>query len=155
MKIKGKCIVRSNVIIRGEYSSIVIGRYVHINEGCVVRPGIVPITDSSNQDIAKAIPMTIGSHVSIGKKCVVEAAWIGTNVIVGDGCVISKRVIIKDNCKIVSNSIIPPGMVIPPFSVVAGCPARIVGELTESVVVDIVDQSLAYFDQFVYHLSKS
>ena len=154
--------------MRGEYSSIIIGRHVHIDEGCVIRPGIVLVTDSTSdaassyqevlsnvKDTAKAIPMTIGSHTSIGKKCVIEAAWIGSNVIIGDGCVVSKRVIVKDNCKIVSNTIIPPGMVIPPFSVVAGCPGRIVGELPESVVVDIMDDSLVYFDRFVSNLSKS
>jgi len=176
VKLKGKCIIRSKVIIRGEYAPIIIGRYVHIGEGCVIRPAVVTVTTNNNDsspsiattaasstnhnnqtisniiDMPKSIPMTIGSHTNIGKECVIEAAWIGTNVIIGDGCVISKRAIIKDNCKILSNTIIPPGMVIPPFSVVAGCPGRIVGELPESVVVDFVNDSLFYFDQFVFKI---
>ena len=38
---------------------------------------------------------------------------------------------IRDCVKILDGSVVPPGMVIPSFSVVAGRPARVVGELQE------------------------
>jgi len=38
---------------------------------------------------------------------------------------------IKENCKILPGTVVPPAMIVPPGSVVAGNPARIVGEVGE------------------------
>jgi len=66
--------------------------------------------------------------------------------------VIGQRVLVKDCCRIEAGSVIPEGMVIPPFSIVRGCPAQIVnnGEtLPESCSVEILDNSVKLFEDFV------
>lgn len=46
-------------------------------------------------------PLSVGSHTTIGKKCVVEAAGIGCNVRIDDGCVLVRlrlAVVSKISC---------------------------------------------------------
>jgi acetyltransferase-like isoleucine patch superfamily enzyme len=52
---------------------------------------------------------------------------------IDDGCVVSARVILKDFVYIEKDSVVPSDMVIPPFSIVTGNPAIIVGEVPESL----------------------
>ena len=47
---------------------------------------------------------------------------------------VGKFAIIKDYVRILDGSVVPPIMVIPSFSVVAGRPARVVGEIAEGEV---------------------
>jgi len=54
--------------------------------------------------------------------------WIGAN------CTIGNMVMIKDNVKILDGTVVPPNMVIPSFSIVAGRPGRVIGEIAEGEV---------------------
>ena len=48
--------------------------------------------------------------------------------------VVGKFTIIKDFVKILDSAVIPPNMVIPSFSIVAGRPAQVVGEISEGEI---------------------
>lgn len=76
-------------------------------------------------------PLKIGDHVFIGPGAVVEAALIGNHVSIGAGCVVGKFAIIKDYVRVLEGTVIPGNMVVPSFSVVAGRPGRVVGEVRE------------------------
>jgi dynactin-5 len=52
-------------------------------------------------------------------------------VSIGASCVVGKFVIIKDFVRILDGTVVPPNMVIPSFSIVAGRPGRVVGEVPE------------------------
>ena len=64
----------------------------------------------------------------------IEAALIGTHVNIGANVVVGKFAIIKDFVKILDGTVVPPNMVIPSFSIVAGRPAQVVGEVAEGEV---------------------
>jgi dynactin-5 len=82
---------------------------------------------------------------------VIEAAAIGSSVVIGDNCVVCPRVIIKDCVWIDDFSVVPPDMVIPPFSRVSGCPAQIfMDTLPESAAVDFVQNSLELFSHTLH-----
>lgn len=76
--------------------------------------------------------VTIGSYVMVGRDCVVESFCIGSFVRICDGCVLGKHSVLKDCCLICPGSVLPPYMVVPPFAIVQGAPAKVVGELPES-----------------------
>jgi dynactin 5 len=76
-------------------------------------------------------PLKIGDHVYVGPGTVIEAALIGNRVNIGAGCVIGKFAIIKDFVQILEGTVVPANMVIPSFSIVAGRPGRVVGEVPE------------------------
>jgi dynactin-5 len=70
----------------------------------------------------------------VGPSSIIEAALIGSHVNIGANVVVGKFAIIKDYVRILDGSVVPPNMVIPSFSVVAGRPARVVGEMAEGEV---------------------
>lgn len=67
----------------------------------------------------------------VGEGAVVQAATIGSHVHIGHNAVVGEFAIIKDYVRILPDTVIPANMVIPSFSIVAGQPARVVGEVPE------------------------
>lgn len=61
----------------------------------------------------------------------VEAASVGSYVHIGRDVVVGSMAILKDYVQVLDGAVIPPGMVVPSWSVVGGAPARVVGELGE------------------------
>jgi len=188
VEMKGKSIILPNVYVRGDFANVRIGRYCHIGNDTIIRPPFTPTINLVNsfqatetiksknrsslssqeqeqqqqqqqqQQQLSFLPLQIGSYTRIGSQCIIEASSIGSSVTIGDACVIGQRVLIKDCCRIESGTILPEGMVIPPFSVVRGCPGKIVNEnyfggsagmLPESSAVEIVDESVKLFEEFV------
>ncbi|OCK84345.1 dynactin subunit 5 [Lepidopterella palustris CBS 459.81] len=107
-------------------TSISIGRCTVVSAGCVVRP-----PSRVSRGAVHYYPMKIGDNVFIGPNTTISAISISSHVHIGAGCVIHPFAIIKDNVKILPNTVVPAHMVIPSGSVVAGRPARVVGEVGE------------------------
>jgi dynactin-5 len=76
-------------------------------------------------------PLKIGDNVFIGPGSHIASLSISSNVHIGPDCVLSNSCVIKEYCKLLPGTVVPPAMVIPPGSIVAGKPARIVGEVGE------------------------
>ncbi|RKF62037.1 Dynactin subunit 5 [Erysiphe neolycopersici] len=137
----GKTVIQSEVIIRGDllrtYPStsgemlanqvaVSTGRYCFFARGCELRPpGKIYKGQFSHYTLR------ISDHVFVGSGSVVEAALIGSHVNIGTRCTIGKFAIIKDYVRILDGSVVPPNMVVPSFSIVAGRPAVVIGELPE------------------------
>eukprot|EP01088_Endostelium_zonatum_P019211 TRINITY_DN6521_c0_g1_i3.p1 TRINITY_DN6521_c0_g1~~TRINITY_DN6521_c0_g1_i3.p1 ORF type:complete len:181 (+),score=16.03 TRINITY_DN6521_c0_g1_i3:386-928(+) len=99
-------------ILRGDLSSVTIGKYSSIGINCVVRPPYKRIKGGIT-----FFPVTIGDYVQIEDDCVISAASVGSYVQIGKNCVIGPRCIIKDCVRIEDNSVLPPDTVVAPFSV--------------------------------------
>jgi dynactin-5 len=121
----GKCIIESGVVLHGDIAPVKLDRYVIIDESSVLRPPQVSAD--------KFAPMSIGKYVYIGKNCTVESAVIGVGVSIGNNCTLLPRCILKDFVQVEEGTVVPPDMVIPPFAIVSGAPAKIVGERPASV----------------------
>ena len=136
----GKTVIQPEAVIRGDLvrepsssstggssnTSIAIGRYAFLSRGAVLRP-----PGRVNKGKFQYLPLRMGEHVFVGKNTVVSAAQIGSHVNIGDNCTIGELAIIKDYVKVLDDAVVPSHMVVPSFSIVAGQPARIVGELPE------------------------
>lgn len=101
-------------------------------------PDILSVSSSTNANANHRtfsyFPLKIGDHVFVGPGSIVEAAMLGNHVYIGPNVVVGKFVIAKDFVKILEGTVVPPGMVIPSFSVVGGTPGRVVGELAEGEI---------------------
>lgn len=148
----GRVIILHNVTVRSDLAKISINKYTFINENTIIKPPyqiLMKDKDDINNPISlKFIPLTIGSHVYIGKKCIIEAAVIGLGVYIEDDVIISKRCIIKDFVYIKKGSVIPPDMVIPPMAIVEGNPAMIVGERCESITTTAIYDAIWLYKSF-------
>ena len=128
----GRCIICPDVIIRGDLAAVQLNRYVLVGARTVLHPCYTTSTSATGGKTLKFIAQTIGADTWIGEDCVIEAAVLGTGCIIERNCVLSKRCILKDYVHVLEGSVVPPDMVLPPFSIVAGNPAQIVGEMPES-----------------------
>ncbi|TVY25072.1 Dynactin subunit [Lachnellula hyalina] len=139
----GKTVIQAEVIIRGDLLrahqnsaekqgspvAVAIGRYCFFSKGCELRP-----PGKVYKGWFSHYPLKIADHVFIGPSSVIEAALIGSHVSIGANCTIGKFAIIKDYVKVLDGTVVPPNMVVPSFSIVAGRPGRVVGEIAEGEV---------------------
>lgn len=119
--LKGKCIIRNEVIIRGDLRrsgvgnaiSIAFGSYCYVGSRTIMKPPCKIYKGTFSY-----YPLKMGDHVIVGEDCLIEAASIGSFVDIGNRVIIGSFVVIKDCVFIEDDVVIPPYSVIPPFSVV-------------------------------------
>lgn len=113
-------------IIKGDMGTIKIGKYVIIEENCVLHAG-------SPLDLQRGIRsvLYIGENVTIGHGAVVHARMIGNNVLIGMASCICEDVEIEDHCVIAAGTVIRAAYKIPERSFVAGVPGEIKGKVSE------------------------
>lgn len=139
VELKGRCVVRDGVRLRGDLAPLRMGRYGWLDSRTVVQPPPLLVQLHENQQpqhqqqtdhatttttTAKIIsskqhyyvPVTIGSHTVIGPDCVLEAAAVGSLCWIGRGVTIGARSIVKDCCVVAAHTTIPTDTVIPPFT---------------------------------------
>mmetsp|Transcript_13843 Transcript_13843/g.15778 ORF Transcript_13843/g.15778 Transcript_13843/m.15778 type:complete len:173 (+) Transcript_13843:124-642(+) len=125
--ILGKTTIEDDVIIRGDFANVRVGRNCVLSNGVVVRPA-----HKRTGTGVSFLPSHIGDNVFIDESSLIESASIGSNVYIGKNCIISKRCIIKDCCWIKDGTVLSEDTVIPPFSLYSGCPGRFEKELPMS-----------------------
>jgi carbonic anhydrase/acetyltransferase-like protein (isoleucine patch superfamily) len=119
------------VVIRGDESSVRIGKATNIQDMCVIHAE----TD---------IPMKIGDNVTIGHSAVVHCRRVGSHCMIGMGA------LVLDNAEIGEYSIIGAGAVvlenakIPPRSIVLGIPGKVVREINDEGIQRIRNSALDY-----------
>ncbi|KIW00238.1 uncharacterized protein PV09_08130 [Verruconis gallopava] len=107
-------------------TAIAIGRCTIVCSGAVIKP-----PGRMSKGSWTYYPMKIGDNVFIGPNSQISSADIKSHVHIGANCVLQPFCIIRENVKILPDTIVPGGMVVPPNSVVGGRPARIIGEVGE------------------------
>ncbi|KAI8965197.1 trimeric LpxA-like protein [Daldinia sp. FL1419] len=139
----GKTVIQAEAMIRGDLArtgqptsssgaapgsntAVAIGRYCYLSKGCCLRP-----PGRIYKGSFTFLPLRLGDHVFIGEGTVVQAATVGSHVYISQNVVVGEFAIIKDYVRVLENTVIPPNMVIPSFSIVAGQPARVIGEVPE------------------------
>ena len=120
-----------------------MGQYVIIKDEVVLRP-----TYTKTKGKLKYVQLSFGDYVFVDKNSIICAHKIGNNVHIGKNCIIGHRSILKDNCKILDNSILAADTVVPPFSVYGGRPATYIGELPETIGLIHKELSLNYYKNF-------
>lgn len=118
-------------VIRGDFAPIVVGRYTNLEDNCVIHC---------------ASAMTIGDEVIVGHGAVVHCRRVGSNVLIGNNATILDEAEIGDFCLIAAGTLVPPGMVVPSYSLVMGVPGKIKGKLTEKQLEELKLGDRAYFE---------
>ncbi|KAK4670638.1 uncharacterized protein QC763_214200 [Podospora pseudopauciseta] len=141
----GKTVIQPEVMIRGDLvrsiqsssssssssgtpnnTAVAIGRYCFLSRASCLRP-----PGRFYKGAFTYMPLRMGDHVFVGPSSVIQAASIGSHVHIGARVVVGEFAIIKDYVRVLDETVIPPNMVIPSFSIVAGQPARVIGEVPE------------------------
>jgi phenylacetic acid degradation protein len=127
--------------------AVVLGD-VHIHEGCYIGPGAVLRADWGGIRIARGSniqencvvhvrpqrEVVLGEDCHVGHGAIIHGAVVEDRVLVGMGAILFDGVRVGADAIIGAGSVLPEGFVVPPRSVVAGVPARIVKEATEEIL---------------------
>jgi carbonic anhydrase/acetyltransferase-like protein (isoleucine patch superfamily) len=113
-----ECYIGHGAILRGDYGSIRIGSRTAIEENATVHinPGRVSL---------------IGERVTVGHGAVVHCNRIADLAVIGMGAVLSFDAVIGTWAIVAEGCVVPRGMEIPAEKIVAGVPARIVGDVQD------------------------
>jgi len=114
-----------NAVLRGDINSITLGDDSNVQDGSVLH-------------VQGDIPLVIGSRVTLGHSVTVHACTIEDRVLIGMGAVVLDRSIISEGSIVAAGSVVRMDTVVPPRTLVAGVPARVVRPLTDADL-DLID----------------
>ena len=121
---------------------VIIGAHVYVGPGAAIRGdcGRIIIEDGCNvqenctihQFPGVTVLLQAGAH--IGHGAVIHGAQIGKNCLVGMNSVIMDNAVLGDECIVGALSFIKAGAIIPPRSLLAGNPAKIIREVSDAMM---------------------
>jgi len=114
-----------NCVVRGDVYSIRIGSETNVQDGTVIH-----VTSGEYGTV-------LGNQVTIGHNAVLHGCTIKDRSLIGIGAIILDDVTVGEESFVAAGSLVTPGMVIPPRSMVMGAPARIRREVTEDEIARI------------------
>lgn len=147
--LSGKTIIQSECVVRGDLAGVKIGRHCVISKRSIIRPPFKRYPKGY-----AFFNMQIGDHVFVGENSIINASSIGAYVHIGKNCVIGRHSILKSCCAIADNTVLPPGTIVPCFSIVSGSPGEVTGELPECTQDVMIDFTKNYYANFIEMDSK-
>ena len=115
------CYIGPFASLRGDFGRITIGAGSNVQDGCVLHS--FPGADCTLE------PDSHVGHGAILHGCTVESlAMIGMNSVLMDGVVVGEHALVA------ANSFVPAEFVVPPRSLAAGNPAKVIRELDETTL---------------------
>lgn len=121
---------------------VVIGKDVYIGPGCALRGdwGKIIIEDGCNVQenctvhMFPGVTVVLRSSAHIGHGAIIHGASIGRNCLVGMNAVIMDEVELGDECIVGALSFVKQGQKIPPRSLLAGNPAKIIKPVSDEMM---------------------
>jgi phenylacetic acid degradation protein len=107
--------------LRGDFGPIVMERGSNLQDSCVMHsfPGEVAIIEEDGH---------------VGHGAILHGCRVGRNALVGMNAVIMDKAYIGENSFVAACAFVKSGLQVPPNSLVAGMPAKLVRALTEAEV---------------------
>ncbi|MEA5618922.1 gamma carbonic anhydrase family protein [Cronbergia sp. UHCC 0137] len=136
VKIAAGASIWYGAVVRGDVERIEIGECSNIQDGAILHcdPGL---------------PTILEDHVTIGHRAVVHSAHIERGSLIGIGAIILNGV------RVGKGSIIGAGAVVtkdvPPGSLVMGVPAKVVRQLTEVEIAELIEHAEKYRELALIH----
>ncbi len=106
-----------NAVVRGDFSSIIVGVGSNIQDNSVVH-------------VDDKISTSVGDYTTIGHNCIIHGCNIGSYSLIGMGSIILNGAVIGNNCIIGAGTLITQNSEIPDNSLVFGSPGKIIRTIT-------------------------
>ena len=143
----GKIIIKKdaniwfNVVLRGDIELISIGERSNVQDGSVIH------TDPG-------CPTKVGKGVTIGHMVMLHGCEIGDDTLIGIGSTILNKTKIGKNCIIGANTLIPENKTIPDRSLVLGSPGKIIRQVSDKEIKEIVENANHYVQNYKAYKGK-
>ncbi|MBP6185090.1 MAG: acyltransferase [Saprospiraceae bacterium] len=113
-----KCWIGPFCVIDGEYDHITLGEGVNVSSGAQIL---------THDTVKRCISKGHYTEIDHAPTFVGHFVFIGTNAVILKGCTIG------DHCIIAAGAVLTAHSVIPPYSLVAGVPARVKADIRHHV----------------------
>ena len=155
--VEGGGFVAQGALLTGD---VTLGKDVGIWFGCVVRGDDAPITigERTNvQDLTMihadtGMPNHIGKNVTIGHRCVLHGVRVGDGALIGRGSVLLGGSVIGEGALVAAGAVVRERFVVPPRTLVAGVPAKVVRELAAEEVAMFLHSAEDYVKKIRQYL---
>ena len=127
-----------NAVLRGDMYYIRIGDRTNIQDNCVVH------TRTGSH------PTVLEEEVTVGHSVTLHGCYIERGALIGIGSIVLDDVRVGAQSLIAAGSLLSPGTVIPPRSLVMGAPGRVKRALTAEEVVGLE----AFWKNYVDYVPK-
>jgi len=128
-------------VIRGDQAGITIGKNTNIQDNAVLHTDL-------------ASPLAVGDNVTIGHSAVVHGCTIEDDCLIGIGSIVLNDAVVKKSSVVASGSVVRQRQVVGPRHLVAGVPAVVKRELTETDIVKNREVAETYRGLAQRHLSN-
>ena len=108
-----------NAVMRAECEEIRIGRYANVQDFVMIHIGY-------------GDPTTVGDFCSLAHHATIHGCTLGDAVLVGPSAVIMDGAVVGAGSIVAGGSVIPEGKQFPPGAILAGVPAKQIGERDSS-----------------------
>jgi carbonic anhydrase/acetyltransferase-like protein (isoleucine patch superfamily) len=108
-----------NAVIRAECQEVRVGRFTNLQDFVMVHVGYDE-------------PTTVGDFCSVAHHATVHGCTLGDACLVGPGAVIMDGAVVGAGSIVAGGAVVPEGKVFPPHSILAGVPAKQIGERDSS-----------------------
>lgn len=136
----GACVL-FHAVLRGDSEQITVG------EGSNVQDGVVVHADPG-------FPATIGRGVSIGHNATIHGCEIADHCLIGMSATIMNGATIGTGSLVAAGAVVLEGTTIPPRSLVAGVPAKVIRELGDEDVEAIHRNAQHYLEKTGQYLGR-
>ncbi len=107
--------------------------------GAVLRGDIAPvrvgagsnIQDNSVLHVGDEDPCIVGENVVVGHNVILHGCTIEDDCLIGMGAIVLNKAVIGRGSVVGAGALVTQGLIVPPYSLVLGSPARVRRELTE------------------------
>jgi carbonic anhydrase/acetyltransferase-like protein (isoleucine patch superfamily) len=140
VEIKDNANIWYGTVLRGDMAAITVGEGTNIQDNCTIH------TDYD-------APAMIGNNVTVGHNAVVHGCTVEDNCLIGINAVVLSHAWIKTGSVVAAASVVKHGQVVGPFHLVAGVPASMKKELSESTVENRKETARHYIELAREHMS--
>ena len=125
------CYVGPTACLRGDFGRLEVRAGANIQDSCILHayPGVGTI---------------VGEDGHIGHGAILHGCTTKRNALVGMNAVINDGAVIGESAVVAAMAFVKAGMVVPPRTLVAGIPARVLRELTEEELTWKVEGTESY-----------
>ncbi|MBI4565737.1 MAG: gamma carbonic anhydrase family protein [Planctomycetes bacterium] len=149
MKERNGVYVAENAVVVGD---VTLSRGVNVWYGAVLRGDMAPIRvgDYTNiQDLCvlhcdPGLDLAIGAYVTVGHMAMIHSRSVGDRCLIGIQSVLLGGSEIGEGSIVAAGALVREGQKVPPRSIVAGVPAKVVGRVTDEQFRAFEDRALRY-----------
>ena len=131
VELKEYASVWPGVTIRGDVNRIEVGRYSNIQDNSVLH-------------VADNYACIVGDYVTVGHCALLHACTVEDHCLIGMHSTVLDGAVIGHGSIVAAGAVVTKGTIVPPYSLVAGIPAKVIKTLDEKGIAAIHAQALKY-----------